>query len=140
MKQEKMKLIYTKQQIGFRLRLEQAEGLNRCLKSAPVKKSQQVQDTKNTGKAKEFEPWLKQEYNLFVIIAEAEATLEQLRVKPAIQQHLDELTNNRDTANSPEFKNVEDELEKYYTRIAKTGQKIIQLIAHKGISSRIRRF
>lgn len=79
---------------------------------------------------------LKQEYNLFVSIAEAEATLKQLlEDRAAMQQQLNELKNNPDTANSPECKNVEDELELRSVQIQDIQQKLLDSDEGKNLST-----
>lgn len=58
----KIKTMHNNQQIVFRRRMEQAEALNKRLKSALAMR-QQIQGAKNTGKAEKIEPWVRHLYN-----------------------------------------------------------------------------
>lgn len=58
----KIKAMHNKQQIVLRRRMEQAEALNKRLKSALTMR-QQVQDNKNYGKVEKIEPWVSLTFN-----------------------------------------------------------------------------
>lgn len=64
----KIKAMHSKQQIVFRRRMEQAEALNKRLKSALATR-QQIQDSKNTGKAEKLEPWVRFLSNSILILS-----------------------------------------------------------------------
>ncbi|VEN51188.1 unnamed protein product [Callosobruchus maculatus] len=93
----KIKAMHSKQQIVFKRRVEQAEALNRRLKSA-LSLRQQVHETKKGKQEEKLEPWLKQEYDLYISLVEARATLSTLLEDRATLQHvLDEM---KDSANA----------------------------------------
>ncbi|XP_072390490.1 chromosome-associated kinesin KIF4-like [Diabrotica undecimpunctata] len=105
----RMKVIHSKQQNVFKRRVEEAEAVNRRLKLA-LSVKQQAQESKNTGKAERIEPWLKQEFDLYVTLLEAETMLNVLLEDQATVQHqLDEMRNNSDE-NPTDYKSIEDDL------------------------------
>ncbi|XP_050511153.1 chromosome-associated kinesin KIF4 [Diabrotica virgifera virgifera] len=135
----RMKVIHSKQQNVFKRRVEEAEAINRRLKLA-LSVKQQAQESRNAGKAERIEPWLKQEFDLYVNLLEAEATLKVLlEDRATLQQQLDNMKNNSD-ADSTDCKSIEDDLELRSVQIQDLQQKLLDSDEDTKAKSRIDKF
>ncbi|XP_072394282.1 chromosome-associated kinesin KIF4 [Diabrotica undecimpunctata] len=135
----RMKVIHSKQQNVFKRRVEEAEAINRRLKLA-LSVKQQAQESRNAGKVERIEPWLKQEFDLYVNLLEAETTLKVLLEDRATLQHqLDEMKNNSD-ANSTDCKSIEDDLELRSVQIQDLQQKLLDSNEDTKAKTRIDKF
>ncbi|KAJ8937403.1 hypothetical protein NQ314_011889 [Rhamnusium bicolor] len=120
-----MKAMFTKQQNVFKKRVEEAEALNKRLKNMLAMRKQ-VQEHKINGKVERIGPWLKQEFDVFINLVEAEATLTGLLEDRATLQHqLDKLRANLETADTSECKSMEEDIELRSVQIQDLQQKLL---------------
>ncbi|XP_060526119.1 chromosome-associated kinesin KIF4-like [Cylas formicarius] len=102
----KIKLMHANQQNVLKRKFEEAAALNKRLQQTLILRKQ-VQDSKFNGKLDKIGPLLKQELEL-----ELETTLGGLLDDRGIlQQQLDELMKNPETAESNETKTIKDDIE-----------------------------
>ncbi|CAG9837383.1 unnamed protein product [Diabrotica balteata] len=135
----RMKVIHSKQQNVFKRRVEEAEAVNRRLKLA-LSGKQQAQESKNTGKAERIELWLKQEFDLYETLLEAETTLNVLLEDQATVQHqLDEMRNNSD-GNPTDYKSIEDDLVLRSVQIQNLQQHLLDYNEDTEAKTRIDKF
>ncbi|KAJ8965902.1 hypothetical protein NQ314_003843 [Rhamnusium bicolor] len=113
MKQTKVKLLRTMREESDKFRLWKKEHEREChrLKQQDRKKENEI---------------LKQEFDVFINLVEAEATLTGLLEDRATLQHqLDELKANPETANTSECKSIEEDIELRSVQIQDLQQKLL---------------
>ncbi|XP_018570994.1 chromosome-associated kinesin KIF4 [Anoplophora glabripennis] len=121
----KMKAMHTKQQNVFKRRVEEAEALNKRLKNILAVRKQ-TQDSKLSGKAERIGPWVKQEFDIYVNLVEAEVTLSALlEDRATLQQQLDELRADPETAEGAECNTIAEDIELRSVQIQDLQQKLL---------------
>lgn len=118
-------MTYEKQKNVLKRKFEEAAALNKRLQ-ANMMKRKQAQETRFVGKAEKVAAWLKEEMEVFVNLMEAESTLTDLLEDRATLQHqLDELKANPETAECPEIKSLEEDIELRSVQIQDLQQKVL---------------
>ncbi|XP_030767041.1 chromosome-associated kinesin KIF4-like, partial [Sitophilus oryzae] len=121
----KMKLTYEKQKNVLKRKFEEAAALNKRLQNT-FNKRKEAQEIRFNGKVEKIAAWLKDDFEVFLSLVEAETALTGLLEDRATLYHqLDELKNNPETAGSPEVKNLEEDIELRSVQIQDLQQKLL---------------
>ncbi|XP_066154773.1 chromosome-associated kinesin KIF4A isoform X2 [Euwallacea fornicatus] len=121
----KMKMAYEKQKNVLKRKFEEAAALNKRLQSTIIKRKN-AQQMSFTGKIEKVSSWLKEELEMYVNLAEVDATLSGLiEDRATLQRQLDDLKSNPDTAESVEAKNIEEDIVLRSVQIQDLQQKIL---------------
>ncbi|XP_066259480.1 chromosome-associated kinesin KIF4A [Euwallacea similis] len=121
----KMKLAYEKQKNVLRRKFEEAAALNKRLQNT-IMKRKNAQQIRFTGKMEKVGSWLKEELEMYVNMAEVDATLSGLiEDRATLQRQLDDLKSNPETAESAEAKNIEEDIVLRSVQIQDLQQKIL---------------
>ncbi|KAF7265188.1 kinesin-like protein 3A [Rhynchophorus ferrugineus] len=121
----KMKLTYEKQKNVLKRKFEEAAALNKRLQSTFMKRKQ-AQEMRFNGKVEKIVAWLKDDFEVFLNLVEAETALSELLEDRATLYHqLDELKKNPETAEGPEVKSLEEDIDLRSVQIQDLQQKLL---------------
>ncbi|XP_060536642.1 chromosome-associated kinesin KIF4 isoform X2 [Cylas formicarius] len=127
----KIKLMHANQQNVLKRKFEEAAALNKRLQQTLILRKQ-VQDSKFNGKFDKIGPLLKQEIEIMMNLIELETTLGGLLDDRAIlQQQLNELMKNPETAESNETKTIKDDIELRSVQIQDLQLKLVDFDEEK---------